>query len=340
MNNCKMDSALTLRGGAMFAWSRKSIAAALLMAAALMAQSGVAAAEPVRIFLPTSPIAWGFYLAERKGYFKAEGVDAKNTVFSSGNEGAQAFLAMGAELLEAGDMPALAFVDRTAATTTLVGQVARSEKGIQLIGPTAIKGPDDLKGKKIATNLGSTTEYYLRKYLKEHNLEGQVTIVNLDPGSQVPALIRGDVDAISAFLEVGVRALQSDRYQLIEGWGSSLMLAVSRKFAAAEPKTVEGIFRALKRAGEDVKADPKGALTTVSGDHGLLDKAYEGYLSYGGIDLTPQYPAATQSFLQDVSAFLLSQGKFKQPFDFCQNLDLSYLKQVSPQLVTGAPACK
>jgi ABC-type nitrate/sulfonate/bicarbonate transport system substrate-binding protein len=298
-----------------------------------------AATDPVRIFLPTSPIAWGFYLADKKGYFKAEGVDATVRVFSSGAEGGQAFQALGAEMLEAGDMPALLFVNRMSSSTTLVGQVAQSSKGMQLIGPTTIKGPADLKGKKIATNLGSTTEYYLTKYLKENGLEGQVTVINLDPGSQVPALIRGDVDAIMSFLEVGVRALSSNRYHLIGAWGSSLMLASSRKFAAEQPSAIEGILRALKRSAADVKADQKAALAVVSGSYGLTDAAYQGYLSYGGIDLTPQYSAETHAFLKDISSFLVQQKKLPQPFDFCRNLDLRYLAKVSPQEVGGTPKC-
>ena len=85
----------------------------------------------------------GFYLADKKGYFKAEGLDVTLRVFSSGAEGAQAFQALGAE------MPAILFVNRNAGTTVLVGQVAQSSKGIQLIGPTNIKGPADLKDKKL-----------------------------------------------------------------------------------------------------------------------------------------------------------------------------------------------
>src|SRR5688572_14883599 len=105
------------------------IAVACVVAIALsVAPRQAFAADPIRIFLPTSPIAWGFYLADKKGYFKAEGVDVNIRVFSSGAEGAQAFQALGAEMLEAGDMPALLFVNRTASTTTLVGQVAQSSK--------------------------------------------------------------------------------------------------------------------------------------------------------------------------------------------------------------------
>lgn len=329
--NCHKSNQAKLRASTI-----SCIVVALLMANTVSAL----AAGTVRIFLPISPIAWGFYLADKKGYFKDEGADVKLSVFSSGNEAAEAFQGLGAEMLEAGDMPAMLFVNRTAGQTVLLGQVAQSAKGIQLIGPKTIRGPADLRGKKIATNLGSTTEYYLTKYLKENGLTDHVTVINLDPGSQVPALIRGDVDAIVSFLEVGVRALSNDRYHLVDSWGSDLMLAGSKRFVEANPQTVQAILRALKRAADDVKADPKAALAEVSGKYGLIDAAYQNYLSNGGIDLTPQFPTATLSFLQEVSAFLVEQKKLKAPFDFCANSDLQPLEQVSPNAVTGVPSCK
>jgi ABC-type nitrate/sulfonate/bicarbonate transport system substrate-binding protein len=317
-----------------------AIAAVTVVAICFRTVGAEGANSKIQIFLPTSPIAWGFYLADKKGYFKSEGLDVTLRVFSSGAEGAQAFKALGAEMLEAGEMPAMLFVNRNAGSTALIAQVAQSSKGIQLIGPTNIKGPADLKGKKIATNLGSTTEYYLTKYLSDNKLAGQVTVINLDPGSQVPALIRGDVDAIVSFLEVGVRVLSSDRYHLIDAWGSSLMLAATTKFADSQPEAVEGILRALKRAAADVRADPKAALAAVSGSYGLIDAAYQNYLSYGGIDLTPQYPAETNAFLRDMSEFLVRQKKLDQPFDFCGHLNLRFLAKVDPQAVGGAPKCK
>ena len=41
-----------------------------LVLSSLGASQAALAATKVQIFLPTSPIAWGFYLAEKRGYFK------------------------------------------------------------------------------------------------------------------------------------------------------------------------------------------------------------------------------------------------------------------------------
>jgi ABC-type nitrate/sulfonate/bicarbonate transport system substrate-binding protein len=314
-------------------------ALAIAFACLTAAQDRATAQTRAQIFLPTSTIGWGFYLAEKKGFFKDAGIDANIRVFSSGNEAGQAFQSVKADVLEAGDMPTLALVDRMGGDAVIVAQVARSEQAIQLIGPTTIRGPADLKGKKIATIFGATNEYYIRKYVKENGLEGQVTIINLDPGSQVPALLRGDVDAIVTFLSFGVRLLQDSKYHTIAAWGSSLMLAVSKRFVDSEPATVEKILRVLQRSAEVINADPKAAVAAVAGDHGVVEKAYEDDLGHGGIDVYPKYPPSTHSFLQGVSAFLVDQGRLKAPFDFCKRLDLSFLKKINPQAASGAPTC-
>jgi NitT/TauT family transport system substrate-binding protein len=332
--------------------SSSAAAAALLAAARLgiavtvvatvFAAGGEAAraAERVKIFVPISTIGWGFYLAEKKGYFKAAGVDADVRAFSSGGEAAQAFQALKADVLEAGDMPAMLLTAGAGGNAKIIAQAARTAHGIQLIGPTSIRGPADLKGKTVATIFGATNEYYIRKYLKENGIEGQVKLINLDPGSQVPALLRGDVDAIVTFLSFGVQVVRNPKFHIIDSWPSSLMLVVSKAFADTRPAEVDGVLRALQRSAEEVKADPKAAVAAVSGMHGLVDRAYEADLASGGIDVLPQYPASTQAFLEGVAGFLVQQGRLKAPFDFCGLVDVSYLRKLNPEAAGGAPSCK
>jgi NitT/TauT family transport system substrate-binding protein len=315
--------------------------AAITFAVILAASDRPAPAAPrIKVFVPISTIGWGFYLAEKKGYFKDAGVDADVRAFSSGGEAAQAFQALKAEVLEAGDMPAMLLVAGANGNAKIIAQAARSAHGIQLIGPTSIKGPADLKGKTVATIFGATNEYYIRKYLKENGVEGQVKVINLDPGSQVPALLRGDVDAIVTFLSFGVQVVRNAKFHVIDSWPSSLMLVVSKNFAESQPAAVDGVLKALQRSANEINADPKAAVAAVAGMHGVVQKAYETDLSSGGIDVVPQYPASTQAFLQGVAGFLLQQGRLKTPFDFCSLVDVSHLRKLNPAAASGAPSCK
>jgi NitT/TauT family transport system substrate-binding protein len=161
--------------------------AAIVFAASIVASGRAAlAAERVKIFVPISTIGWGFYLAEKKGYFKSAGVDADIRAFSSGGEAAQAFQALKADVLEAGDMPAMLLTAGAGGNAKIIAQAARTAHGIQLIGPVGIRGPADLKGKTVATILGATNEYYIRKYLKENGVDGQVRSSTSIPEAKWP----------------------------------------------------------------------------------------------------------------------------------------------------------
>lgn len=314
--------------------------ACVVLVGGLAAGDHAAAAAPARVqmFLPVSSTAWAFYLADKRGYFKTEGIDAQIRVFNSGAEALQAFQALGADLIEAGDLPTLVFLDKAEGTAVTIGQVVRIEKGIQLVAPSHIRGPANLKGKKIATNLGASTEFFLRRYLSENGLNGQVSIINLDPGSQVPALIRGDVDAIVTYPDIANRVMSGEKYRVVHEWGSSMMLTAAKKFLETQPKAMDGVLRALRRAAQDIKANPTDALAAVSGQHGLIDQQYKDFLAYN-VDLLPQYSRATHGFLQTVSDMLVEQGRLKQAFDFCRLVEVAPLRKVSPDLADGAPTC-
>jgi NitT/TauT family transport system substrate-binding protein len=53
--------------------------------------------------------------------------------------------------------------------------------GAQLVVSPDITSPEQLKGKIIATpQKGNTQDVALKKWLKENNLDGQITVQNLD----------------------------------------------------------------------------------------------------------------------------------------------------------------
>jgi ABC-type nitrate/sulfonate/bicarbonate transport system substrate-binding protein len=315
----------------------KSIASVALVVASFMARPSIAQTE-VQIFLPISPAAWAFYLAEKKGYFEEEGIKPTIRVFNSGGEAGRAFHALDADMLEAGDLTSMAFLESSAGKAVTVGQVARVENGIQLIAPVEIKGPEDLRGRRIATNLGASTEYFLQQYLRRHGLDDEVKVINLDPGSQVPALIRGDVDAIVSFLEVGVAVLSDPRFHLVDGWSSSLLLNVSAPFLASNGDDVEKVLRALNRAALEISGDSDKALAEVSGAHGLVDKAYLDYLEQD-LDLAPQYTDDTHDILVGISDLMVANKRLDRPFDFCRLVALEPLRAAYPDRVTGSNLC-
>lgn len=67
---------------------------------------------------------------------------------------------------------------------------------------TGIKTLADLKGKKIGTTLGTSGETVLRAALKEAGLtDKDVSIVNMDMGACVVAMVSGQIDAVCVFAQ-------------------------------------------------------------------------------------------------------------------------------------------
>jgi ABC-type nitrate/sulfonate/bicarbonate transport system substrate-binding protein len=67
---------------------------------------------------------------------------------------------------------------------------ARTDRGIDT--------PEQLKGKQIATQIGTSGHYYLSKFLSVYGLTTKdVRIVNVSSSDMVTALLRGDVDAFA-----------------------------------------------------------------------------------------------------------------------------------------------
>ncbi len=131
-----------------------------------------------------------------KGYFKEEGLDVKLVSFSSGPPSIAA--------LEAGDID-ISFLGHGATTFLMAGKadviavdslsyaeqiLAHSDSGIETV--------IDLKGKKIATPLGTSGENFLDIVLDRYGVNREeMEVINYDVNGAVTAFINGSVDAIS-----------------------------------------------------------------------------------------------------------------------------------------------
>jgi len=70
--------------------------------------------------------------------------------------------------------------------------VARKDRNIQ--------NPSDLKGKKIGFSAGTVSDYFLYAFLMTENIPPKdVMLVDIPADRQVEAIVKGDVDAVSAF---------------------------------------------------------------------------------------------------------------------------------------------
>src|SRR4029079_9468377 len=125
--------------------------------------------------------------------------------------------------------------------------------------------PADLRGRKVATRMGSTGEFLLYRYLAAGGLApSDLTIVDLAPPDRVRARVRGDIDAFAWLAPFTTRAIAAGKdIKLItsaKGLANNrIVLSVTRSFAAQNPKHVSAVLRATHRATEYVRSNPEDA---------------------------------------------------------------------------------
>jgi taurine transport system substrate-binding protein len=134
-----------------------------------------------------------------------------------------------------------------------------------------IKTVADLRGKKVATPFGSTSQFRLLGLLKTNGLtERDVTVLDLKPDALVAAWSRGDIDAAYVWSPAKAKILAAGgevfrTYDKLDAAGYVIAdLVVARTaFAREYPAAVAAILKAYGRALDLWKAKPAEAAAIV-----------------------------------------------------------------------------
>lgn len=311
---------------------------AALFAAFLVCAPNTVFAQKIRIFAGSSPVFAPVFIADQKGFFKAEGLDVLVRPFTSGAEATEGFRSGAADFLVASDVPLLYLL--VGGDTVMLAQFSANPDMLVIVGPKGFATAADLKGKKIGLVTKSASEYLLNNYLKRAGLGvTDVERVHLAPFDQVPALARGDVYALSSWkpFDLKIAELAGDKYQVATNNGQEKYVLFSgivakREFVSKNAADTERVIRALSKASEWLaKADSKTRsealgtyLKTDSKDvqHVIANNSWD-------MKVTPAF----RSTMVDIEDFLVKQGLIKTRVNWNAAYDWSFLKKVDPSLV-------
>lgn len=301
----------------------KKLLTSLTAALALLA-SAATAAEKVTYLFPAPdflPAFSPFQLALGKGYFAEEGLDVEFRVGKGGADVATQVAVGNADLGGGiGDTP------------IIVRANGLDVRGVALLGgksltrlawrdDSGIKGPADLKGKRIGVmSYQDTTYYNMLGVLASAGLtKDDADIQAVGPGGMIKLSISGDLDAISAVPEwigavrgAGVKMSDMAVDELFPAMAQAVL--ASDKTIAERPEVIAGFVRALTRAVKDIQADPATAAAEYVGivkQHEGKEKIMEGIMrayvsqvyatpegvAFGSFD--PERLAAVQKFYLD-----------------------------------------
>ncbi len=226
--------------------------------------------EEIIIGATTQELSTLIWIAEEKGYFEENGLDATIKAYDTGIETKDALLADEVDVadtvdfvitslgLEGVDVKVLASID----TASIDYIIARKDKGILSLS--------DLKNKKIGIKLGSSAEYYLGRTLLFNNLSLQdVELVAVHPPEMPDAIAQGKVDATITWhphnYQIQKRLGDNALVWSAQGGQDGYWVVFCRtEFVQQYPQRIKRFLNALIQAEEFVKNNDSEAKEIIA----------------------------------------------------------------------------
>lgn len=317
--------ALSLIGGGMVA--------AALPVTTLRAQGK----EPLRLGFQDS--IWGAVaiVADAEKMFEKAGAPVVVKRFDSGRAAADALIAGSIDIVTIGATP---FVVRVAKSNLMgVATVAYAGGTLAVVASkkSGIKTVADLKGKKVASQLGSSTDnIFQNKIAPAAGLKkGDFQVVNVKFRDHVSAMASGSVDAFA-----GVEPYPS--LAETEGFGTVLtdyskfdivpvMLGVNRPVMESRQQDMEKFMRGWLQAVKVFRDTPKKAAHIIGESYRgkgftLKDEVFERALAR--MDVTPDYKPELKAYLNGQAKLLKSKGQINELPNWDRELDTKLMQKV------------
>lgn len=218
-----------------------------------------------------------FFLADDRGYFKAEGIDVQLDQ-GNGSGGVPALVANGTYDVGFGDMNALIELaakkpeDAPVAVYMMYNQPPFTI-AVKADGP--IKTAKDLEGKAIGGPANDGALKLFPAFCKSAKIDcSTVKLSNMQPNLRENMLMQGQVDGVFGYVNTirfSAKLANIDdgklRYIKYADYGMDLYsnaIIVSKKLVAEKPEVVKGFLRALNKGMLDSIKDPAASVASVA----------------------------------------------------------------------------
>ncbi len=337
----------------MKSWTRA--VAALLACACVAVPAWGEAPEKRKITIAVGGKNLFYYLpltvAERKGYFKDEGLEVEIPDFAGGAKALQALVGGSADMVSGAYEHTINMIAKKQPIKAVVLQakyssivlVMSKERGAKY------KSPKDLKGLKIGvTAPGSSTNMFVNNLLAKDGLKPtDVSIVGVGTGSGAfAAMDKGEIDALSnldpvvtqlestgKFVAVADSRTEKGMKEIYGGDYHASVIYITDEFIKKNPNTVQAVVNAMVRADRWIaKASPQEIVDLMPAEYkagnpslykeGLL-KNMIGYSEDGQMSM--KAAENVYKVLRQFEPSVMAAGKM----DLSQTFDNSFAKKAA-----------
>jgi ABC-type nitrate/sulfonate/bicarbonate transport system substrate-binding protein len=210
---------------------------------------------PLSFAVSRTPLSAPFYIAQTKGWFAEQGLDARLVGMYGGHKCLKAVLKGEADMGTASELPVM-FNSFERDDFVIAATFVTSYNDVKIIAnrDRGIETPSDLVGKKVGIVPGSSSQFFLDFYLANNGISTEdVMTETLGPEKMAQALAAHRVDAVSVWEPFGFDSMTGlgDRSVLLPHdriYRETFNLVVSRDFAEKNKAVLEKTLRALQKA--------------------------------------------------------------------------------------------
>ena len=254
--------------------------AALAVGTMVAFAAGAQAPEKKKITIAVGGKNLFYYLplsvAERKGYFKDEGLEVEIPDFAGGAKALQALVGGSADMVSGAYEHTINMAAKKQPIKAVVLQARYSSIVLLLPKDKAAKykGPADLKGLKVGvTAPGSSTNMFVNNILAKGGLKPtDISVVGVGTGSGAfAAMEKGEIDAISNLDPVITQLEATGKYvavadsrtekgmnEIYGGDYHASVIYITDEYIKKNPNTVQAVVNAIVRANRWIaKATPQ-----------------------------------------------------------------------------------
>lgn len=239
---------------------------------------------PIVIARLKTPHSGLVHIAEAKGYFAEEGLNATIKTTPTGYEAITQVLQGEADVASAAETP----IARTLAEGKQIKVIATMfssqwNSGLVVRKDHGITKPADLKGKRIGFIFGTATHYELETFLAFHNIAlDSISMVPGKPDEIENAIVSGKVDAASIWTPYLTRIQQklgnnAETFSPKEFYSEMTNLVVRSDYPTRNRDETDRLLRALHKAESFGKSDPDEAVSIIASTSGFDASALRGH---------------------------------------------------------------
>ncbi|OGA56016.1 MAG: hypothetical protein A3G81_14105 [Betaproteobacteria bacterium RIFCSPLOWO2_12_FULL_65_14] len=296
------------------------------------------AQDKVRIFSGTDEHWVQLQVAKARGFFAKEGLDVELTVFTTGATATEAFRAGRGDFISAGDLPSAAMWKTGAAIG--IAPMSSDTEIFGIISTKGINSPKDLRGKKVATRMGSTGEFLVHRYLATAGMTAKdVNLIDLAPPEMVISMVRGDIDAFAWLAPFTTRAVTTGKNAKLlttaKGLANNrIIMSVTPSFRDKNPEAVRKVLRAVRQGTEFTRSNPEEATKIwASAVQGKPEQSLP-VVRLIAYDMT--FSKAFIADMDELAKFMVQKGALKGPINWQKEMDTSFLRTVDAKLVAAS----